>query len=259
METKTNSFGMPQWLAVVIGALLAVFLLLAAVQQVIGISRNSSKQPEKTLPISAEGKVTATPDLATINVGVLSQGATAREVQDASAKQINAITEFAKKQGIDEKDIQTAQNGLYPNQDYRDGKATITGYQANYTSTLKVRGVDRIKNDMGAIISGVTDNGANQINGVYFSIDKPDELQQQAQQLAIENAKKKAKALADSSGLKLGKIISINDNGGGGGYPVPYASDAVGRGGAEKSSVAPSVEPGSQDVIANMSVVFELK
>jgi uncharacterized protein len=259
METNNHSFGMPQWLVILIGVLLAVFLLLAAVSQAMGISRNTSKPPEKTLPISAEGKVTATPDLATITVGILSQGATAREVQDASARQIKQIIEFAKKQGITDTDIQTAQNGLYPNQDYRDGKAIITGYQANYTITLKVRGVDRIKNDMGNIISGVTDNGANQINGVYFSIDKPDELQQQAQQLAIENAKKKAKALADTSGLKLGRIISISDNGGGGGYPISYAVDSVGRGGAEKLSIAPSIEPGLQDIVANMSVVFELK
>jgi uncharacterized protein YggE len=154
--------------------------------------------------------------------------------------------------------VQTTQNSLYPNQDYRDGKATITGYQANYTITIKVRGVDEIKNKLGSIISGVTDNGANQINGVALSIDKPDQLKQEAQEKAIENAKQKAKALADAAGLKLGRVVSISDNGSSG-YPVPYAADlAYGAGGAEKS-YAPSIEPWSQDVTANMTVVFELK
>ncbi len=256
METNTNVG--PRWLLMLIGVLLSVFLLLSGIDKGLAIKNSSKPSAQNTFPVTGEGKVSAVPDLATITLGILSQGATARIVQDDSAKKINDITAFVKKEGIDEKDIQTSQNSVYPTQDYRDGKQTITGYQGNYTITIKVHGADQIKDKLGSIIAGVTDNGANQINGVSLSVDNPDSLRQQAQEIAIENAKQKAQALAAKAGLKLGRIVSISDSGSGG-YPVPYAADsAYGLGAAEKS-FAPSIQPGSQDITANMTIVFELK
>jgi uncharacterized protein YggE len=42
-------------------------------------------QAEKTLPITAEGKVKAVPDTATISIGVISKAKTAKEAQNEAA------------------------------------------------------------------------------------------------------------------------------------------------------------------------------
>ncbi len=257
METSTN-LG-PRWLVMTIGLLLAIFLLLTGIDKIQQIKNNYKPNAQNTFPVTGEGKVSAVPDLATINLGVLASATSAKDAQAEAAKKINNITEFVKKQGIDEKDVQTVQSSLYPNQDYRDGKSTITGYQASYTLAIKVHGTDVIKQKLGIILEGVTDNGANQINSQQLTIENPDALKQQAQEIAIDNAKKKAEALAQRAGLKLGRIISINDSGSGG-YPLPYAVDsAAGYGGGAEKSFAPNIQPGSQDVTANMTIVFELK
>ena len=253
---------LPKWLVAGLGILLIIFVALLIVDKADGLkTKLSGKKPENTISISAEGKVEATPDLATVTLGVLSQGTTAKEVKDQNNEKVNKIIDYIKKQGVPEKDITTSQFYFYPQQDYKDGTSRITGYQGNKTVTVKVYGIDKSQAVVEKILDGSVDSGANEIQGVYFSFKDPDDLRQQARKLAIAKAKEKAQELASEAGLKLGKVVSISENGG---YyppgPIPYAMDAVGRGGvAMEKSVAPNVEPGSQEIVQTMTVVFEIK
>ena len=79
--------------------------------------------------------------------------------------------------------------------------------------------------------------------------------------MAIEKAKVKAQDLAQAAGLKLGKVISVSETGSYGGPIMPYEGMGIGGGGygGDMKSASPNIEPGSQDVVANMTVVFEVK
>lgn len=245
----------------VLGILLIVLVGLFIADKAYSLVQTfQNKNPKNTIAITAEGKASAIPDIATVNLGVLTSGDTAEGVQNESTKKINKIVDYVKAQGVAKEDINTSQFNIYPQQDYKDGKTTITGYQANQTITIKVRGVDKSTEALGKILSGVTSNGANQINGVNLSFDDPDNLRQVARQEAISKAKEKAQQLAEAAGLRLGKVVSISESGGYG-VPVPLYGDAYGiggSGGAEKA-VAPNVEPGNQDITASMTVIFEVK
>jgi uncharacterized protein YggE len=244
------------------GIFLIVFLGLLISQKGYEVFKLfENKTPQNTIAISAEGKVAATPDLATVSLGVLTQGDTADGVQNESSKKINTIIDFVIKQGIDKNDINTSQFNIYPTQDYREGKSIITGYQANQTIVIKVRKVNESTNKLSTILGAVTKNGANQINGVSLSFDDPDQFRQQARELAIVKAKEKAQQLADAAGLKLGRVVSLSETPGYGGI-TPYYGEAYGIGGGGAGGdkgVYPNVEPGSQDIIASMTVIFELK
>lgn len=247
---------------IVSGIFLIVFLGLLISQKGYEVFKLfENKSPQNTIAISAEGKVSATPDLATVSLGVLTQGDTADGVQNESSKKINTIIDFVIKQGIDKNDINTSQFNIYPTQDYRDGKSIITGYQANQTIVIKVRNVNESTNKLSTILGSVTKNGANQVNGVSLSFDDPDQFRQQARELAIVKAKEKAQQLADAAGLKLGRVVSLSETPGYGGV-VPYYGEAAGiggGGGGGDKGVYPNIEPGSQDIIASMTVIFELK
>lgn len=255
-------FNLPKWLVNLGVGLLVVLLALLAIDRAVGLSNKiTGKKPDNTLSVSAEGKVKATPDLATVNLGVITQGTEASKVQDDNSKKINKIVEFVKKQGITKDDISTSQFNIYPQYNYSNGKNEIIGYQLDQTITVKVRGVDKSTEILGKILSGAVSEGANQIYGVALGFDDPDNLRQKARELAIEKAKEKAKELAKVAGIKLGKVISVSEAGSGG-YPMPYYGAGFGGGGVGLSmekSVSPNVEPGSQDVIENMSVTFEVK
>lgn len=260
---------LPKWLVAGLGGLLMVFVAFLIVQQAYNFSNVVKNQkPANTISVSAEGKITATPDLATVNIGVLSQGTTAVDVKNQNNDKVSKVIAFIKAQGISDKDITTAQFNFYPRQDYNYGGVmvpggkvpTIVGYEGNQTVTVKVHGVDKDQTVLEKIVDGAVNNGANEINGVNFSFNSPDALQQQAQQLAIDNAKTKAQGLAKEAGLSLGKVVSISETNSGGIAPMPYALNAptMALGGAAKS-VAPDIQPGSQDITETMSVTFEVK
>lgn len=251
---------LPKWLVQGLGGLLIVLVALMVIDKANSLQEIlSNKNPKNTISVSAEGKATAAPDLATINLGVLTSGATANDVQNESSKKINSIIDFVKGQGVAKEDISTSQFSIYPQQNYNDGKSTITGYQAQQNITIKVRGVDKSTDKLTAILGGVTNSGANQVNGVSLGFDDPDNLRQIARKQAIDKAKQKAQDLANSAGLKLGKVVNVSEAGGAT-PPIPM-SYAAGMGGAPDiaKSVAPNIEPGNQDVTAEMTVTFEVK
>ena len=257
METNVQN-PVPKAIWSTLGVLAIVFLALAVVDKAHNLSQSLNARPQNTISMSADGKASGTPDLATINIGVTSAASTAKAAQDDMSKKVNSITDFIKQQGVDPKDITTANFTVYPTYDYANGKNTITGYQGSESVSVKVRGVDKSTAKVSKILEGAANLGSNQIQGVNFTFDDPDNLKQVARKQALDKAKQKAQELANEAGLKLGKVVSISDSSSSPGYPVPFALDAkVGLGGAPTSS--PSIEQGSQDITATVTVVFEIK
>src|SRR5581483_11638535 len=126
------------------------------------------------------------------------------------------------------------------------------------TVMVKVRGVDKSTDQLNTILGGATDNGANVFNGVSFSFNDPSGLQEQAREKAIDDAKNKAKQLAEKAGLSLGKVVSISENSNSMPGPIPYATGMGGGVAApDMKSIAPNVEPGSQDITESMTVTYE--
>ncbi|MEO8065699.1 MAG: SIMPL domain-containing protein [Candidatus Doudnabacteria bacterium] len=247
------------WLWQTLAILLGIFLVLVVLEKGYTVSQDfRPSQPKNTISMSAEGKASATPDLATINVGVVSSSTTAKLVQDDMTLKANKITDFVKQQGIASKDITTSNFSVYPSYDYQNGKNTINGYQGSQSISVKVHGVDKSTDNLSKILAGAVLSGGNQIQGVQFSFDDPDNLKQVARKQAIDKAKQKAQELADATGLKLGRIVSISENNAGYPTPMPYAT-GMGGGGSDVKSVAPTIEPGSQDVTATVSITFEIK
>src|SRR5690606_39099108 len=86
----------------------------------------------------------------------------------------------------------------------------------------KVRNLDILPQ----VIEQSTANGANQILGTSFVIDKPEEYREQARNAAIENAQQQAKELADRLGIRLGKVTNIVESSGND-YPMPMYDRAL--------------------------------
>ena len=256
-----NNNYLPKWLVAGLGILLMLFVLLLIIQKAYDLHTTfANAKPANTISVSGDGKVTATPDLATVSIGVLSQGSSAVDVKNQNNGKVNKVIAYIKAQGIDAKDITTSEFNFNPTQDYSNGTPTITGYQGNQSITVKVHGVDKDQTVLDTIVDGAVNNGANEIDGVNLSVENPDALQQQAQQLAIANAKQKAQALAQAAGLTLGKVVSVSESGAGLPGPLPYAlnsSMAMGIGGAK--TVAPNIQTGNQEIDETMSVTFEVK
>lgn len=254
MEIKHK---IPNWLITTFAGLVTAFVLFAVADEIYSFSQHfKSTKPDNTISISAQGKVSATPDLATVSLSVVTQAPTAVSAQDQATKKANKLVVFVKQQGIAEADITTSQFNLNPMYDYRDGKNNLSGYQAVQSITVKVHSVDKSTDKLNKILGGATDNGANEVLGVYFTFNDPDSLKQAARKQAIAHAKEKAAELASEAGLRLGKVVSVSESSSNYPVPLPYG---IGGGLSEPSVKNPDIQTGSQEIVVDMTLVFEVK
>lgn len=245
----------------VIKPLAAILLLVLSVFVIFKI-RNVNREygyigradlTQYTITIEGEGKVTSAPDVAVVSLGVESNAKTVKAAQGDNSQKMNDIVKAVKDLGVKDADIQTTNYNIYPKYSYDQNRGTseIVGYTVSQSATVKVRDLDKV----GGILFKAGELGANQVGGVNFTVDNPENLKMQAREKAIDNAKTKANVLFDKLGLKPGRIVSFSEFSGG--NPPIYLEKAYGVGGG--AARAPSIETGSLDVVVNVSLTFEIK
>src|SRR3989338_188956 len=224
------------WAGTVALAVLSLFLLVAMSHIA------STAATTNTVSFSGEGKVTAVPDIAVISASIVTQAVDSKTAQDQNSAKSKAVTDFLKKQGIDEKDIKTTDYNIYPQYRYpvNGGTPTITGYQVTQAYIIKVRDLDKIS----SILDGLVSAGANQVNNLGLQVEDQEKLTTEARQKAITDAKQKAEQLKGQVGIKLGHIVNFTENSNG--SPVPmYYDKAVGMGGGG----GPEISVGQNEIV----------
>lgn len=236
-----------------------IIFAIAAWNFVDSYSKSIQPSSFRSFPVSAEGKVTAVPDVAQFTFSVITQGGKEiGKLQKENTEKVNKVIEFVKSNGVEAKDIKTQSYNLKPRYQYyscpKEGgpcpPPDIVGYTITQAVLVKVRNFDKI----GDILSGVIQNGANSVSELSFTIDDRTKLEDQARAEAIEKAKEKAKSIAKAGGFRLGRLLSIEEEG----YqPVPIyrALTEAAVGGAE----APAIEPGSQEITVNVTLKYEIQ
>lgn len=205
-----------------------------------------------TITVTGTGTSTVTPDKAVLSLGVESTDTSSKTAQDQNAKVINNVIDVLLNDGIDKNNISTSGYDLYANYDYDDNSRTVTGYTAS--AILKIKDVDI--SSVGELVDDAGDAGVNVINGFTFQYSKTEEAYDQALEAALERAQDKAVKVAAKQGCKLGKVISITENG----NADYYSSDArVYASNAESSTdETMNVLPGENTIMATVTVVYEL-
>ncbi|MEL1245044.1 SIMPL domain-containing protein [Flavobacterium sp. DGU11] len=155
--------------------------------------------------VSGEGRVSVVPDEAVITIGVENTGADAADVKKKNDIAIDAILKYLKNAKLPEKDYQTKRVSLNRNYDYDKKKYS---YVASQTVIIHLK--DLTKYD--ALMMGVVDAGANNVNGVEFRTSKQAQYESEARVLAVANAKKKADDYTAALGQKTGKALLVTDN-----------------------------------------------
>ena len=172
-----------------LGAILAVALIIFLGVEISNRSRSGyDLSNTRSISMSAEGKVTAKPDLATLSFSVVTQGKDSTKVQTDNDAKMTTVISFLKENGVAEDDIETSGYNLYPQYDYSKPEVypgTIIGYNLSQNVTAKIRALDTVP----AILGSLTTKGVNQINNVAYTIDDPDKLKADARNQAIDKAK----------------------------------------------------------------------
>jgi uncharacterized protein len=207
----------------------------------------------RRLVVTGTGEASARPDVAVISAGVVVQADTARAALAENTRAMNAVLEELRAAGLAAEDIQTAQFAVTPLYESRQPDPQrpepprIVGYQVSNQVSARVRDVDRL----GATLDALVGAGANSIDGLYFDLADPKQVQGEARDAAVADALAKARRYAAAAGVELGEIISIEE---GGSYPPPRPMMR-----AEAMAASVPIEPGQSELSASVTITFALK
>jgi uncharacterized protein len=223
----------------------------------LSISQTTTNK-QSTFDVSGQGEVTTAPDRAEINLGIQFTENTVARAQEKGNQTINKITEDLKALGIEKADIKTINYSLYPSYDYQGGQR-ITGYNLNVSLQVKIKDFTKITQ----VVDTSTKDGANQVGGISFTLsdEKKQDVENQVREQAVKRAKEKADTLSRISGVRLGKIVNVIENGNSPGpYPYLMAEKAMNRpadmtGGSAGSPT--NVEPGNTTFTMTVTLSYE--
>jgi uncharacterized protein YggE len=203
--------------------------------------------------VNGEGKVTVTPDIATLSLGIEAQAATVAEAQAQAAVAMDAVRTALTENGVADKDIQTQYFNIYQVTRWDDNKneEIVIGYRVTNMVTAKIRDIEQA----GPVIDAVAAAGGDytRINNISFSVDDPTPYYADARQKAMADAKAKAEQLADLAGVNLGRPTYISE---GTIYPPVVYRDA----GMEAMAPAPTtpISPGEIDLSLTVQVAYAI-
>ena len=203
-----------------------------------------------TIEVDADCEVLATPDMATLNLEIVTQAPQAQAASEENARQAEALLAAVKKLLGPKEKIQTLGYRVDPvYQTEKDKPRTIAAYQASHRLQVKLLEV----NKLGPVIDTAMKNGANRLEGPFWSNSRQEELLQQAAVLALNRGRDLAQALAQASGLKIRRVVKISTS-----HPLPRPMAGEGVMRAAAAPAATPIEVKDQKFISHIQAVFEL-
>jgi uncharacterized protein len=203
------------------------------------------------IEVTGQASVDAVPDFARLTLGVATTGKDAREALAANSKAVNALIDLMKSGGVAAADIQTSNFSLSPTMTNppagSEGQRKIVGYSVSNMVSVTARDIAKL----GPLIDQAVGAGANAMYGIAYGENDPGALLDAARPHAVEDARRKAEIFAKAGGAKIGRLLSLTEDGGA--TPAP-----MGRVYARMADAPTPIEPGRDTLIISVTARFEL-
>ena len=209
--------------------------------------------PTPGILVGGDATVKAPPDIAILTIGATTQARTAAEAQTALSDKMAKVLQRAKDLKIVEKD--TKSSGYTINPQYQSGpdKApTIAGYQATQSVIFTLRDVNAVGKALDSFVQG---DAATNVQ-IRFALDDAKPKQIEARKLAIEDARTKAKVMADAAGVRLGKVLAVSESAS---VPGPRFDEGLQFQRGAAGPAGASVPVGELDVVVRVQVHFAIE
>lgn len=233
-------------------------VLRAAALALVLVAGSGVAEAEETVPtlsLGGRGTVTATPDTAIVTVGVITQSKTAGPALTENNARMRTLTDALKGAGVAEADLSTSGFQIepvvvYPRQgsDGSQDPPRVTGYRVDNRVTVKVRDIGAA----GDLLDKVVRVGANQVQGIAFTVEDDTALLDEARRRAMADAAAKARVYAEAGGFRLGRLLMVGES-----IVQPFAAKAAPMARAALDEQVP-VEPGTQELTVEVQVNWEI-
>jgi uncharacterized protein YggE len=223
--------------------------LLPASAQRVSMELRAADKPY--IQATGEATVSAKPDRALIEVGVVTQGATAAAASAQNAKQTDAVLAGLRKVVSSGDQLRTTAYSVRPNYQYpKPGAApVINGYTAINTVEATLDDLSLVSK----VIDSSTQSGANNIQKLEYRLKDPRVVRAKALRRAAEGAKANVEAIAAGLGLKILRVLAAEEPTSDEGIGVYRKAAAVATA-APAQAVATPVEVGMIEVSATVTL-----
>ena len=256
------------------GAFFLLVLSILAIATTIFVTKGNSSYDENTISVSGTAEVNAAPDVATFSFTVKETSKTTAEAQEVISKKVSLILDGLGDADIAEKDIKTQSYTIYPKYEWvkvkaeesialdgtvflpgNNNKRVQTGFDVSQNVSVKLRDFDKV----GDVLTLFAETGVENLNGPNFQIDEPDVLQEEAREMAIADAKAKAKRLVKELDVRLGKVVSFNEGGNNNNYQKSYARGLEYASADLAVEYAPELPVGENSITSNVTITYKIK
>jgi len=184
-------------------------LLIAFITVVTtSIYAQNNEQP-RTIAVQGNGEVSVVPDVANINFNLSATNIDFKKAVNKLNAKVNSLTKALKKVGIPKDEIYSSNYNINKEfkHNYKTGERAFTGYRVSHSIALQTLSETKSVNKVfEAIVSSLNDIELS----LSFGLKNSEEFKNIMIKKAIKDAKEKAELMAEISGVKLIKIISIN-------------------------------------------------
>ena len=247
---------MNRYFGQITGAIIAFFILLFVYTKLAGpipfTIHNINTAKENPFTVEGRGSASAAPDQATVSFGVTKNAETVENAQAQTNSAMKNIIDNIKDLDISNKNIKTTNYSVNPNYNFSENQR-ITGYTVTQNVEVKIEKIENTNR----IIDAITAGGANLVGQIQFGFtDKAKQkLQEEARKEAFGNAKQKAENIAKVTGVRLGKIINVQELEEGGVSLIPFLE----RSAEEDKLVAnTNITPGENSVKLTLILTYEI-
>jgi uncharacterized protein YggE len=229
-------------------------LVITSATAALGQSPAPPPAPMETVSVSGSGRSSVAPDRFSFTLGVQTVANTVDDAVSQNNKRVAAVLAALKAAGAQDKDIQTSNFNIWPQQDYQEGRLPrILGYQVTNSVTVRSSKVA----DAGKLLGVAIAAGVNTSSGINFEVADPTRGRDAGLRAAFDDAKAKASLLATAAGRTLGRVLAISE-GVQAQPPQPYPMQRTMAMEAKVSSDVP-VEAGTQELSYTITATFELR
>ncbi|MFO8100354.1 MAG: SIMPL domain-containing protein [Salinibacter sp.] len=187
-----------------LGRLLPALLLLATPLQA-----QDQDAPQRTVRVSGEGTVTASPDQATVRFGIVTRAEAPDSARSQNAEASESVLNTVRDLGVPEDDIRMQSLRLGPRREYN--RETRSQEEKGYEAARQVVvELDRLEL-LPRLVAQVVQRGANRLEGIDYDLSDRTAVRNDALRQAAENAREKAQLLAETLDARLGAVQEINE------------------------------------------------
>ena len=219
-------------------------VLVAALVSVFGV-QEAQAASVRYISVSSIGTVKVTPDAVRLNASVSTISKVSKDALAAANVAASKFRAAILANGIDKKYLSSTTLTVYPEYNYTQNAGNVLiGYRASQSFEVVILNAAKAGEIVDSVVASAGDSLA--INGVTPFVYDNTKATEAARNTAVKNAKAKAASYAKLLGVKIGKIIYLEESSAPSSYPISMAQ-------AKASDEATQIDLGQQDVSVSVA------